>query len=533
MRGVVRRRLSSAGVQAVTRMIGAGTIEDVAVPALPKEYAMHYPPRTVPFAERHVDLLEDVFRDLKSVKKREQDLLTEPAPDPEHARARWPDRPEVRELLQRSDLAIGDVIEPRRPDPYDAAAGPDQFRDVTPPLPGTVPAHANLVDIGFTDFGALLDMDFQSEFADSKWLGVDLCPFNCAKTRVMLEMMRVKHCTGQEIMEVYINSVWSVKTVYLFAEAVYRLLNSPAQPVEKSVQSILRAWACAVDALHKVSVTSAVRRLDDRSDFHRVCGDVCHLPTAPDRASCLRALLTGDYVGAGMGDDSTRVGSIVFFSNPAILQATMTFSTPLSAHASFGPGPSGIVERTVAALKAKIDRLCTRIECGQVEAMVKCAPVAGAVQAIRSLQPHRISWNGVQEYIQIDEFHQMAREMSFHGPGTEHHFVSRQWPKSIFGADIYDIAVDHRSALLQEGRDLLARLFKAARLSSEPIIDPTRLANAVLARRFARTYVDYFVASAGRDCAAQGDISIVPPLPFSVSPSIICFALTYRNKPSS
>lgn len=214
MRGVVRRRLSSAGVeavrarkaaraQAVTRMIGAGTIEDVAVPALPKEYAMHYPPRTVPFAERHVDLLEDVFRDLKSVKKREQDLLTEPAPDPEHARARWPDRPEVRELLQRSDLAIGDVIEPRRPDPYDAAAGPDQFRDVTPPLPGTVPAHANLVDIGFTDFGALLDMDFQSEFADSKWLGVDLCPFNCAKTRVMLEMMRVKHCTGQEIMEVW------------------------------------------------------------------------------------------------------------------------------------------------------------------------------------------------------------------------------------------------------------------------------------------------------------------------------------------
>jgi len=207
-----------------------------------------------------------------------------------------------------------------------------------------------VIDIGCVDFGILLYSDIHGceEMKEMKVIdndngnnnasegknanddanGDDVNPlrfygyggnvFSVCKTRVLVHMLQDRDVSIQSIVEIFVSSLWSEKTLKDFERAIRSLFEQKQEPL---VSSLLQHWILELRyplSKHKAIETwrAKCRRLDTI--------DAYNFKFRADRV-----LLT-NYVLTGALYDGVH-GSIVMFNNPKYIQDHMPFFSALSA----------------------------------------------------------------------------------------------------------------------------------------------------------------------------------------------------------
>lgn len=184
------------------------------------------------------------------------------------------------------------------------------------------------MDIGFVDFGMAFDSITTLDTEDEPLtiLGIESCPFNVAKSLVMLEMMKDKAVGARSVVEVWLSSLWSEETFLAFMKAVNKLRGKTGDNFTHQVKSILKFWAKASRMNKESALQFQMKGLMKSSDSTAMM-NCCSLENEEDRVDYIRYFITK----ALYEDDSTILGSVVMCNVKEPIGAKQIFESCVEA----------------------------------------------------------------------------------------------------------------------------------------------------------------------------------------------------------
>ena len=122
-----------------------------------------------------------------------------------------------------------------------------QFRNTASVSPLPLQNGKTHIEIGFTDFGTVIDSTAAPKplLEPLTVLAYDSDPFCVAKTLVMLQMMKNTKTTARNIVEAWINSMWSKSTLDIFSAAISKIIirhNNSASDANVQHPRVFEFW---------------------------------------------------------------------------------------------------------------------------------------------------------------------------------------------------------------------------------------------------------------------------------------------------
>lgn len=185
----------------------------------------------------------------------------------------------------------------------------------------------------------------------------------------------------------------------------------------------------------------------------------------------------------------------------------------------------------------RIGKMATWARSNTVEVELKCAAIQEVVQEVATFEPWTMSWSNIADYLDYQEFHDVARACSIHG-GTIHFGYSMNWTTEVFGTHIVDFPgperADVRASILDKANQGAQGTYRAfgwdKYLRSPPPTNPINTASSYgLGRLYYRAWTDFFFQIARRHGPVSvGNVehAIGSPLS-STGGSTVAFTWTY------
>lgn len=469
------------------------------MPNIVEEYKKVYPSLHL----FHYLFIETALQATRDMLKENLEMMSiENDPDPQNLLKRWMEvGPDLFDFISTADA--GDVWKTKPYRLYSPPA-PQQFRNTSFSCPTHIQNGKNIVDIGFVDFGIIFESVDSIDPAGEpvQVLAYDKDPFCIAKTLVMHEMILDESVQPRSVVEVWLSSLWSVKTFEAFKRAVRIIIDGKGASLDKSVRDILNFWRKQKKMTSKVALAYQEKAMINRlnSDFAMT---TCSLESETDRVKFLRYSITK----ALYEDATTVIGSVVMNTEKESLGIKQAFeccfeAVPYRIHMVMERG--GIFERSVTFFERNMSKYMNLIREKVILFSPKLSTLTSDNEAVlgemKDAKPYLISWSNVVDYIKPEDFHRIAKKISCIETAHFLHFVN--WTTRVYGADAMDLNINARLQMYAAGLQLC---------DYTTILSPgirkgmpshfRNLCGAVLGRKFINSFLQYFFDGEDVKCA--------------------------------
>uniref|UniRef100_A0A0G4I8I8 Uncharacterized protein n=1 Tax=Chromera velia CCMP2878 TaxID=1169474 RepID=A0A0G4I8I8_9ALVE len=352
------------------------------------------------------------------------------------------------------------------------------------------------VAVGFNDLGSLLNAQlFQkssqkraelwgergesslaggSSVPPLRFVGLEKSEFSVAKSRVIVEMLR-SDCPLSHVLQVWYSSSWSRVALESFRQGCRSVLaemqkESSGDGGRAATLSLRPSGKCqdhpVVSAYlkHWVAVdpptVETARQLwfaNTERQNQKAFGDVCSLVRQQDRLAVLQYLLTGEVEGkiesTPQSAETLTVGSPCMWTVPEgsppleedVIFNALTTQMLLEEH-NAAPEKDLVhlftdrVTRDLKRIRSMLQQgsLCVDLFCCEVQPLGRSRKGDALAEAIAELHPYTVSWSNVIDYLELPQFHSLARHISQHGDAMQYAY-SMNWTAETFGTFVGDM----------------------------------------------------------------------------------------------
>jgi len=364
------------------------------------------------------------------------------------------------------------------------------------------------VAVGFVDLGLLLEGTLQEPPTNHSgplhFVGVELSSYAVAKTMVVWEMLKQsprdpakKEDHMHFILQAWFSSTWSQGTARALNSAISALCTIK-EKYHEEVQKLLRHWVGTAS----VSVANARREIAESTTD--ALSSIGHLLKKRDRIALAQYELTRDF--AIHGQDGPACGNILMHSCPDGTPPVAHDETIFSAFNWFDILKILREKKTASLMKAaelwaldRITKVADWATSGMVSVELICAPIETVVPEIAARRPWTMSWSNLCDYIDLSDFHSMARDCSRNGD-TIHYGYSMNWVLNVYGVFLLDYMGPHlstlRGKLIEQANETVRQKNKAMEWSQylrfPPPTNPINTTSHFLAMTHFRNWGDYF-----------------------------------------
>ncbi|KAL7544104.1 hypothetical protein ACHAXR_013582 [Thalassiosira sp. AJA248-18] len=336
--------------------------------------------------------------------------------------------------------------------------------------------------IGFNDLNFLMNCKWVKSQEEehtgnpSHFVGLEMNPFNVAKSLVIAEMLANPSIRLQNILQSWYSTVWSRHTLADFRECVklvlekgekkiashrnneeghdwYKIGNFSAENVSNAkVSSYLSHWL----SCEPVSFKEARRLWLDNTVKQNIklFNSISSCKRSKDRLALAHYFLTGEVFGDTnfQANSLNSVGSLPFWQcpegSPPIEEESM-FNTFVLEDllATFSEDKRRtLVQSFEARALSKLEDIRTRVLSKKLTIELYVGIVKPLSQddghslvhfIVNRIQPRTIGWSNVIDYMELRDLHDLGRAMSPDGNIT-HYGYSMNWCSEVFGANIFD-----------------------------------------------------------------------------------------------
>jgi hypothetical protein len=430
----------------------------------------------------------------------------------------------------------GDVFRNKTYHTY-ATLPPQHFRNTPLAKAADVRNGDRVVDIGFVDFGIIIDsMEHIVEGGDKVSItGIESEPFCVAKTTIMMQMVKDRSTAVRSVVEVWVSSFWTHKTFAAFKAAAKDVLDRGN--LDPAVRRIVEFWNNAPKMSNMDAMTQQVK-----GDTRGASGYVfkcCKLRNERDRADYLRY----STHKALYEDNNTKLGSVVMNltnENIGVKQnyEDVTEAVPSRVFVKSDPnfrGDLGLLERMRHYFETQVGCFMRLVRSGTLDFKPTLGVISidneSLIQRIQAIRPRVIHWSNVIDYINPRDFHTVAKTIS--GPKTVHYAHSCNWASFVFDVDLFDFFDPSRrlqcftAGLIEiEEHHGNMDLFM-----NEGASEYYNLGNRPLLKAHAKSFLQYFFENQDVVCSGFGNkkapLQIV--WPFSRNVDTMFFAFAYSD----
>jgi hypothetical protein len=419
------------------------------------------------------------------------------------------------------------------------------------------------VAVGFVDLGMLFAADLKPSHSRGsaeplRFLGVDMSAYSIAKTHVVWELLRQAPSPREsppqsrakylrQVLQVWYSASWGEGTFEAVKQALESLLSCSVQrssSYHPDVRDLLEHWLQAPILPLK----------DARNDLVCLTTDnlsaIGHLLRQCDRIALAKYELTRDF-GLLQGQQSI-CGNTLMFDCPDGTPPLQPDETVFSAfqwgdimtqliqqtkNKAKGPRGMNIIEAAEQYAIDRLGKMATWAQSNTVEVELKCAAIQDVVQEVATAKPFTMSWSNIVDYLDYQEFHDVARACSIHGD-TIHFGYSMNWTTEVFGTNVLDFRgserADLRASILDQANQTVQKTYSAfgwdKYLRSPPPTNPINTASSfVLDHVHYRAWTDSFFQIARRDGPVSvGNVELPVGSPLSTTgDSTVVFTWTY------
>ena len=340
--------------------------------------------------------------------------------------------------------------------------------------------------VGFNDLNSLMNCKWmnapEEEFMHkpSRFVGLEMNPFNVAKALVITEMLSKPEITLDAVVQVWYSTVWSQETLSSFRRCIESVLDkgehrlapyrqnfklgsfSAANVSNCFVSSYLHHWL----SVKPISFKEA-RRLWLNNTMYQNCKmfqQISSFKRRQDKFAIIQYCLTGEVFGnsAFKPHGLNAVGSLTFWQCPE-------GSPPLDGESMFNAfaiedlTPTFHEDKSrniVEVFETKAIRDIGNMRSRLLDGTVSIELYVGVLKPLTEndghdlvnfittvIKPYTIGWSNVIDYMELGSFHDLGRAISSHGD-VAHYGYSMNWPAETFGANImdYDMFNQHSAA---------------------------------------------------------------------------------------
>ncbi|XP_057301462.1 uncharacterized protein LOC130635946 [Hydractinia symbiolongicarpus] len=398
-------------------------IIDIHVPNFHCEYQ-----EVFPLEKEHFDFLEDCFNEQKSWGF-DEIAMHEKIWDTEMYVEKYREfSPRLLEMLT-SNPQIGDVLENLSFGTYPKERY--QIWRNSPIVEKSFNFGKNYVYIGFVDLLELMMGNFSGDGDKVRFVGIEQSEICVARSLIIYEMIKMK-ASYDAILEVWFSTGWSDKTLELFKAACCNLLPTVQnKEVKELIQywmmteiSLVEAkelWGAGYVSYYKMTPAGILLKKEDRIAFcrYRLTGQMFDQVKSQIHGNVTAFCRTGKFRHYELSADSFLASfkiSKSFIYNGNFFESLMNFYR-LKLHALVKLVAEGKVECTFHVNSVSLDN-------------------KKIIEEICLLQPHRIDWSNLADYMNKETFFRLAEACGAEKTIHLMHFMN--WRRFIYGTDIYD-----------------------------------------------------------------------------------------------
>ena len=346
--------------------------------------------------------------------------------------------------------------------------------------------------VGFNDLNSLMNCKWmnaiEQEYHDkpSSFVGLEMNPFNVAKTLVIAEMLYNPEIALESIVQVWYSTVWSQETLLSFRRCIESVLEKGEHGLAPHRQTFKLGSFSAMNVsnhlvssyLHHWLIVKPIsfkeaRRLWLDNTMHQNCKmfqQISSCKRRQDMHAIIRYCLTGEVFGNATFKPHglNAVGSLTFWQCPE-------GSPPLDGESMFNAfaiedltsafhedKSKNIVEVFETKARREIDNLRSELLNKKVTIELYVGVLKPLTEAdghdlvnfiTTVLKPYTVGWSNVIDYIELERFHDLGRAISSHG-NVAHYGYSMNWPTETFGANILDYEMFHQYSAANNILDL-------------------------------------------------------------------------------
>jgi hypothetical protein len=407
---------------------------------------------------------------------------------------RWLENtPELREFIMGAK--VGDVYDSPHVNPY-VPGSVQHYRNTPPFEPPVLESGKVILDFGFVDFGIALDGVSSIKTGDAPTIvyAFDKEPFAIAKSLVIMQMMQDKSVSPRSLVEVWMSTLWTHKTLQLFRASLATVISNSDDSQNTKVMAIFLFWQQSTNVKAETAKQFWIK---NRRSLDSSVMNACNLSTVSDRVEYMRYQLTG----ALYEDCDSTYGSIVMCTENKTLGIVQKFDCCLQAvpASSFFLRPSlpqiAIMDSAKSFFEKQINEVAQHIRDGTLVFIPQVAEISlvnkDLLQKLKLLNPYIVSWSNLCDYIPIKDFHAMAKMISC--PDTFHHMHSCNWCARVYGSDIYDMAYECRRYFYDNGAKMMGDSQSASMGFSNFAVSHSRnICSVSLIRGVSGSYMKHF-----------------------------------------
>ncbi len=426
-----------------------------------------------------------------------------------------------------SRAKFGDVYTAGPYHPYTDSffRGEQQFRNTPPILPKVITSTENpaifngrnVIEIGFVDFGMSIEIIdcISTEGPPVVIHAFDESALCIAKSLVMIEMMKIPSTEKQSVVEVWVCTLWSLKTLKAFKTALHRLLHgieneSARNDMIPRVKAILQLWYRAATSKTQISKYEAI--VFWREHHIKYWGTfymhAVNLSDPGDRVDALRY----EMIGSIYEDPSIEVvGSITMCLEEPSLSIKQPCEScleiaPTSIHMGSRCSDIPFIIRYHRYFETRIETYMKHIRSGSLIFKPSVASIGvrneSVLVGMEALDPCMVGWSNVIDYIKPSDFHIMARRISSKTSPTVHYAHSCNWINAVYGTDVIEIQEDKKAAVYEAGYEIYrqSRTHRLHGFCSTPFAHGRNICQPVLLLKCINPFLRFFFGN-------QSDVS--------------------------
>lgn len=340
--------------------------------------------------------------------------------------------------------------------------------------------------IGFNDLNSLINckwmqaVEAEYQGKPARFVGLEMNPFNVAKTLVIAEMLTEPEIPLDEVLQAWYSSVWSQKTLASFRRCARSVLDKGEHGLAPhrleswgSVGSFLARNVSDVKVAsylhHWLSVKPLnfkdARRLwleNIMQGNSKMFRQISSCKRRQDMLAIAQYVLTGEVFGSGdfQPHGLNAVGSLTYWQcpegSPPLDEECMfnAFALEDLMATFFDDRSKNLVQVFEAKVLGVLHCLRSKLLSGSLTVELYVGEVKPLSQPdghdlvnfiVNRVVPYTVGWSNVIDYIELGDLHDLGRAMSSHGD-VAHYGYTMNWPTETFGANIIDLEMTHNYA---------------------------------------------------------------------------------------
>ncbi|KAJ3294372.1 hypothetical protein HDU76_006958, partial [Blyttiomyces sp. JEL0837] len=321
-----------------------------------------------------------------------------------------------------------------------------------------------------------------------RWIGYDSSIYNTAKTKIILEMMKSRNARLEHIIQVWYSSTWSYLTSQQFHSTTRFITQS--RPIEEFYDDPVMQLICHWRDAARVPVHYA--RGCWNQNNHRPDTWIANFNRELDIAALCWYVVSGD-VYPNVDDLEVFTGNKTFYCIPPHI-AISCLHDQLFLHAVHvervferfdyilkygGDQTKDVVTIAIEEIMARLSRLRNYITNGvlSVSVMHRTVPFQfEAMATIKCLNPTTISWGSSSDYMNLEDFHIMAKSCS--DLNTVHYVQPVKWTEQISKSKFTDFVFDgtqRRQQLYEKAVSMTATICRAMSKGRDALVSKNPL----------------------------------------------------------